>query len=183
MDLELEKLMGSKAAMISDSNRFWKWDGHSCVFGCYPSRKHSLHKAIHCAVRISLDQSSSFVLNNTRQQWDKPDSAAAFLPPSKSVPVWDPAASLASFWKPHKHQGKSFTAPQTLDKASLVWLSRNVSLGTSAALCTLNSAVSWWVWQEQPQTLQCFSAVCLSRLAQNSLVVQQNTCMLLLVSE
>lgn len=39
---------------------------------------------------------------NTWQQWDKPDSAAAFLFPSSNASVWGPAASLASFWKPHE---------------------------------------------------------------------------------
>lgn len=127
MGLDLEKLMGcSKAAMIYDSNEFWKWDGHSAVFGCYASTKHSLHKATHCAVRISLDQGSSFVLESfvvqhltaVEQTW----SAAAFLLPSNSAPVWDPAASLVSFWKPHKREGKFFTAPHRLLK-NPVWFS------------------------------------------------------------
>lgn len=142
MGLDLEKLMGcSKAAMIYDSNEFWKWDGHSAVFGCYASTKHSLRKATHCAVRISLDQGSSFVLESfvvqhltaVEQTW----SAAAFLLPSNSAPVWDPAASPASFWKPHKREGKFFTAPHRLLKNPVWFSSLEIYPWAHQPLCAL----------------------------------------------
>lgn len=111
MVLESEKLMGfPKAAMISDSTRFWKRDGHRCVFGCYPSTKHSLHKAIHCVARISLDQSSSFVLESfvvqhpsaAGQSWQ----CCCFPTAIQQCPSLTPSSFTHFFLQTHECQGR-----------------------------------------------------------------------------
>lgn len=143
MALELEKLMGwSKAAMTSDSQRFWKQDEHSCVFGCYPNTKCSFPKGW-----ISLDQSSSVVLESFLVQhlpaaghtWQRCCFPAAI----QQRPALRPS-SCTHFFLETWQVSECFIAPtsQTLDKPSLVWLSKDISLGTSAAQCTLNSALS-----------------------------------------
>lgn len=152
-------------------------DGHNCVFGCYPRAKHSLHKAIHCIVRISLDQIICFrELCGATPASSGTNLAMLLLSYCHPTVAWSETQQLHSLLSGHLASARLsvLPSPKNPDKPSLVWFSRNTFQGTSDTLCTLNSVTSWRVWQEQPRTLQCFSAVCLGRFVQNSLVGQQN---------
>lgn len=131
------------------STRFWKQDGYLCVFGCYPSTKHSLHKAIHCVVRISLDQSSSFVSESfvaqhppaAGQSWQ----CCCFPIAIQQCPSLTPSSFTHFFLQAHEHQGRCFTTPQTLDKP--VWFgSPEIHPWAHQPLCAL------WI---QPCPAEC----------------------------
>lgn len=119
MSLDLERLTGGSEAAISDSNGPWTWDGLKADTAAYlVVTQAGAQSTVFIKPFIAQRGSALFKVGllfqraswcDTRQQWDKPDSAAAFPFPSNDASGWGPAASLASFCKHHEGEGKLLT--------------------------------------------------------------------------